>query len=95
MIDYILIANTSQPTINYTALVGALLLLLAGVLIFRHLARNTRRKTPENDGSLCDDNCGACGDHEPGHGCLNPTVQIIRHLMAVGIIPQASKGGHL
>ena len=41
MINYTLIANTSQSTINYPALVGVLLLLVVGVLYVGHVLSGT------------------------------------------------------
>ena len=37
MRGYMLIANTTQSAINYPALVGAMLLLVGGVLYVRHV----------------------------------------------------------
>ena len=42
MRGYMLIANTSQSTINYPALVSVLLLLLVGVLCVRYIRSGGR-----------------------------------------------------
>ena len=48
MINYMLVANTSQSTINYPALVVVMLLLVGGVLYVRHVLGHVRtRRRPE------------------------------------------------